>query len=67
MRVKGLPPESAYFNLVHRGEQQAQPSDGDGRHLQVVKFLDDIPVAGSLSEVGKFVNASDDEFSSQAG
>lgn len=70
VRVRMLPPDSATVSAAKaaepseptRRDQQAKPAA-----LAPVRCLSDIPVAGSLREVGKFLNASNDEFSQMAG
>jgi hypothetical protein len=64
--VSNLPPESATVVLSRAGEESAPQSGAEGRALAPVKCLEDIPLAPSLSEVGKFVNAGGDEFTEMA-
>jgi hypothetical protein len=71
VRLRNLPPEAATVTLA----RQQDPGEGQGRgrsagraerHLAPVRCLTDIPVAKSITDVGKFVNASGDEFSAMA-
>lgn len=67
MLIRGLPPDSQTATLAH-GSQDAQEAPESGqRHLQPVRYLEDVPVAKSMGEAMRFVNAGNDEFSSEFG
>jgi len=65
--IKGLPPESATFNLSRAQEPAQQPDSEPQRHLAPVRVLSDIPVAKSMGEVGKFVQARGDDLAGMMG
>ena len=64
VRIRGLPPDSATANLAHAGD--APQGEQQDQALPRVRYLEDIPVAKSLREVGSFLNASGDELSQMA-
>lgn len=57
--VRGLPPDSLTANLAHADEQEPEQQTPQAGK---VRYLEDIPVARSLREVGKFLNSGGDEF-----
>jgi hypothetical protein len=65
--VKGLPPDSATAQAARVSEPAGKPESAPERHLAPVRCLSDIPVARSLREVGRFVNASGDELAQLMG
>ena len=65
--LRGLPPDSATANAAHAAQAAPKSDRPAERHLAPVKTLSDIPVAGSLSEAGRFVNSGNDEFGEKYG
>lgn len=67
MLIRGLPPDSATVNASRAQEPAGKPDSAPERHLAPVKCLSDIPVASSMADVGKFVNARGDDLAGLMG
>lgn len=65
--VQGLGPDSATAHAARAADPPPEAARPAERRLASVKYLEDIPVAKSLADAGRFLQASGDEFSETFG
>lgn len=54
--VQNLPPDSLTATLAHPRSERDEGEPAEGGPASSVTYLEDIPLAKSMADVGKFVN-----------